>query len=108
MEIIDLKRKLDTLGIPTAYRVFKEEVALPFIVFYQDKTTFTSSDSGYKYLKERDYSVHLYTDIKDEELEQKLEDILCCELTKDEGYIASTQMYVTKYEFSEVQKCKRK
>ena len=108
MTIIELKDKLDTIDIPTAYRVFKSEVKPPFIVFYQDDTQIKASDGGLKYLQECDFSVELYTDSKDLELEEKLENLLCFDLTKYEGYIATEQMYMIRYEFSEVKKYGKK
>ena len=104
MTIIELKAKLETIGVPIAYRVFKENVKLPFIVFYQDDTDITASDGGIKYKQDCDYVVELYTDDKAIELERKLENLLCYDLTKNETYIEEDKMYMIKYEFSEVKK----
>lgn len=97
MNVASMNTLLKTLNIPVAYRVFKTPQNLPYIVFYVDNTDNEFADNKvYKTVNE--WNIELYTDIKDPDLERRLEAILP-PWNKVETYINDEQMYQIAYSF---------
>ena len=93
---------LEEVGIPYAYHHFEveEEVAPPFICWVIPGTDNFAAD-GKVYFKTDEVNIELYTDQKDFELEQRLEDVLeKWEIfwEKSEEYIEEEKMYEVLYE----------
>lgn len=70
-----LKTILDKIGIPTAYQAFKSEQTLPYILFMQTGSDNISADN-IVYFKENRYVIELYSEDKNFEFEETLEDLL--------------------------------
>lgn len=100
MTVPEMLTNLRTLNIPVAYRVFKNPVEPPFIVFYQNGTDNEFADNSvYKVVNS--WSVELYTDTKNPPLEASLEAILP-PWNKEETYISDEQLHMIVYDFEEV------
>ena len=77
MTLTELKKQLETLGLPIAYREYPEGKTpeAPFIVYYQDGTDNFSAD-GIVYLKVDNCSIEMYFDEKMTEIEEEMEKLL--------------------------------
>ncbi len=71
----DLFELLKKMSVPVAYKEFDEDIKLPCIAFYQNGSNNFGADNKV-YKKNNTYNIELYTEYKDFELEQKLEDLL--------------------------------
>lgn len=100
MTLVELKRLLDATGFPVAYSHFNKAVETPFITylvaysphFHADNKTYHKIDS---------VDIELYTDKKDLQAEQALEDLLDeNELPYDpyEEFIESEEVFKKTYE----------
>lgn len=102
----ELFEQLEALGFPIAYSHFEcdEQTKAPdppFLVYFEFGRSDVIADNKVYVLK-TSYALELYTDSKDLEAEQKVEDKLnCLELSfaKDEQYISSERLYQVYYEF---------
>lgn len=95
MELKEVYEKLKTLKIPTAYRFFKRAPeSVPFVVYYFA----SSSRYGADYLNlldRRTIVIELYTEIKNEILENKLYKLFeDYDIDIDENYIDSEKLYM--------------
>lgn len=81
---------LETLGLPVAYGVFKEEQTTPYIVYIGGGQRDFPADDTYYHRRNR-YQVEFYFKEKDEELEAEIEQLLL-----DHGfpYIKSEDVYL--------------
>lgn len=92
---------LKTLGIPVAYGAFEKEQKPPFIAFIgAGQETFSADDSYY--YKENNYQIEYYYTLKDEELEERIEELLLnngwpYEKSED-TYIQEDDMWVIYYQ----------
>lgn len=96
----EIKNLLNSSGIPFAYHIWKEPPNLPWGVYRFANTSEMYAD-GILFFAVRQYQIELYTDKKQPEVEQKLEDVLTSEgiaFSKSETYIESEQMYQSLYE----------
>ena len=99
----DIKNILDELNIPVAYHHFNTDINPPFLVFYRNASNNYGADN--KVLaKINTIYIELYTEYKDVEMEQNLEDLLDShEIFYDvlsEDYISDEKMYQVIYEVS--------
>ena len=75
MKLADLKIILDQTNIPVAYNHFKNAQKLPFICYLDTNTNSLLADNKVHHLSTV-VDIELYTEIKDERLEEELEKIL--------------------------------
>lgn len=92
----DLKELLETLGIPVAYHHFNQPINPPFLIFRRySQDNFGADDIVYE--KINNYYVELYTEYKDVELEEELENLLTNAgiffNVESEDYIDDEKMY---------------
>lgn len=97
MNVQSMFNLLKTLNLPVAYRVFKTPQEPPFIVFYIDGSDNEFADNSV-YKKVNEWSVELYTDVKDPATERNLEAILP-PWNKVESYISEERMFQVAYSF---------
>ena len=102
MELKELVKILQKLNIPIAYHHFTTSQKPPYLVYKVTSTNnFIADNKVYKKIRKVD--LELYTGNKNEELEKKLEAILCeNEMVFDcfETYIQSEDVYQVIYEIS--------
>lgn len=100
MTLIELKKLLDATGYPVAYSHFNKSVDAPFIAYLVDNNPNFIADNKV-YHKIKDVDIELYTDKKDESIENVLEDLLDdSELPYEpyEEYIESEKIFKKTYE----------
>ena len=102
MELHEIVSMLAELGIPLAYHHFAEgeSPAPPFLLYLSPGSDNFSAD-GRVYWKADQLDVELYTDLKDPELEERLEAVLDAAglfYNKTESYIDSEKLYEILYE----------
>ena len=100
MEIRALTKFLEQLGLPVAITSFYTEQALPFLVILPDGAESSGSDFAAE-LRRDAYQIELYTEQKDFELEDRLEDLLDeqgIHFVKHEAYIDEEAMYQCAYQ----------
>ena len=102
MELKELVKTLEKLKIPIAYNHFSTVQKPPYLVYkVTSSNNFMADNKVYKKIRKVD--LELYTENKNEELEEKLETILCeSEMVFDsfETYIQSEDVYQVIYEIS--------
>lgn len=76
-ELKELLESIDGFKNKVAYLAFEEGSApkLPFICYYMDEINPFGAD-GINYYNARDYVIELYSKLRNEEIEKKLEDKL--------------------------------
>ncbi len=103
---MNLKTILDETGLPVAYDHFTETdqtpiPELPFIVYREEESAHLNADNTI-YHRVQDYSIELYTKIKDPELEDELELVLLANdlpfSTSATLWIEEEKMFVKYYE----------
>lgn len=99
----ELKNVIASIGLPYAYNEFKNgtDVAPPFICFLFTDTSEDFFADNTLYAKIRPLRIELYTDDKDFELEDRVEDALVGAgilFARDEDYIDTEKMYQIVYE----------
>jgi len=102
----ELFEQLEALGFPLAYSHFEcdEETKapdLPFLVYFEVGRIDVIADNKV-YIAKTSYALELYTDSKDLEAEQLIEDKLNeleLPFIKDEQYISGERLYQVYYEF---------
>lgn len=102
MELKELVKILEKLEIPIAYNHFSTFQKPPYLVYKVTSTNNFIADNKV-YQKIRKVDLELYTENKNEELEQKLETILCeneMAFEMFETYIESEAVYQVIYEIS--------
>lgn len=105
----DIKKVLEAVGIPVAYRQFvplkdKPVPNPPFMVYVISPEDASGAD-GRNFLVQRHISVELYTDEKDTELEEKVEALInSVDWTKYEEYIESEALYMVTWEYDSYEK----
>lgn len=104
MNIKALKTVLDSTGLPVAYHSFKSEglevKQPPYIIYYLKNSDNIGADNKV-YHKQNHYNVELYTNKKDINTEQKLEDAFdkaSIFYDKTESYIEEEKMFEILYE----------
>ena len=102
MELKELVKILQKLNIPIAYHHFTTSQKPPYLVYKVTSTNnFIADNKVYKKIRKVD--LELYTENKNEELEEKLETILCeneVVFNCFETYIQSEDVYQVIYEIS--------
>jgi hypothetical protein len=94
-----LSELLESTGFQVAYLKFKKPPSIPYIIYFRDNDTNISSDQKV-HGKFRNYTVELYTEIKDPTAESKVEAVLETidpDYTTDETYIESEELYQVVY-----------
>ena len=104
MNLKQLKNLLEATGLPVAFNHFDEEesVELPFIVYStpRDEKIYADGHVVYRYT---DIIVELYTSIKDQATEARLETILeenQLHYEKSQVWVSQENLYQTLYEFT--------
>ena len=100
MSYEEFKNLLNSTDIPFAYHVWRKPPKLPWGVYRFANTSEMYAD-GILFFAVRQYQIELYTDKKQPEVEQKLEDVLThagIAFSKSEFYIESEQLYQILYE----------
>lgn len=102
MEINDIEKILEKTGIPFAYHHFEVEEAVnpPFICWLLPGSGNFAAD-GKVYFKANRVTIELYTNEREFELEQKIENLLEEQeifWQKEEFYIKTENMFETLYE----------
>lgn len=100
MTLAELKSLLDETGLKVAYSHFNKPVEPPFITYLVDNNPNFIADNKV-YHKIKDVTIELYTDEKDEYVEQILEDLLDkheIPYSPYEFYIESEKLYQKNYE----------
>lgn len=96
----DISTMIDEIGIPSAYRVFRDEQELPYcIFFYPENADVMADDTNYQ--TNVVLRLELYDKEKPFELESRTENILTRHglvYAKFDDYIESERMYMTTYE----------
>lgn len=98
----DIKSMLDALDLPLAYHHFAEGEApdLPYLVYYYPESDNFAADNM-AYVKLDDLSIELYTEKRDIDVEEALEQILDANdffYSKTEIYIPDEDIYEILYE----------
>lgn len=95
-----LYNSLKSLGLPVAYRCFKDKTTVPYIVYFVSDERIYGADS-LNMICERTVRIELYTEIKDYQIEERLESLFQqFELGKSENFISEENLIETVYEFS--------
>ncbi|MBO6078354.1 MAG: hypothetical protein J6P66_06350 [Bacteroidaceae bacterium] len=98
----EIVKKLRTLKIPVAYSHFNKAPAIPFCVYTIPESSFYGADNK-NMLKNRTVHIELYTDHKDETLENKVAALFNDhEIEVYEDYIEDQQLYQVVFEFADV------
>lgn len=100
MKCSEIKKILETTGLPVAYRAFEENAAppLPYICFLEASSDNFCAD-GQVYAEISNIQVELYTKQKDEAIEDKVKEALSSfAWQKTETYIESEKCYQILFE----------
>lgn len=98
----EVSTMISSIGIPYAYNQFDNDTpqSPPFVCFLFDRDDDFIAD-GINYQSIRHLSVELYTDTKDFELEQTVEDVLNAHqlvYSRQETYLESERMYMITFD----------
>ena len=88
--------------VPIRYWVYRSKPPIPYAVYYEDVTENYTADN-IVYLERTDYILELYTEKKDYEIENKIEQIFAANDTpweKEESYIEKERLIMTAYYFT--------
>ena len=88
--------------VPIRYRVYRSKPPIPYAVYYEDVTENYTADN-IVYLERTEYILELYTEKKDYEIENKIEQIFAANDTpweKEESYIEKERLIMTAYYFT--------
>ena len=100
----EIVKRLRLLKIPVAYSHFNKAPAIPFCVYTIPESSFYGADNK-NMLKNRTVHIELYTDHKDEQLENKLAALFNDhEINVYESYIEDQQLYQVVFEFEIIDK----
>lgn len=102
MTIQEIEQMLDETEIPHRYHHFEEAGAIepPFITYVLPEWSYVAAD-GKTYIKIMKLDLELYTDSKDEAIEERVELVLddrSIRYQKSESWIESENMYEVLYE----------
>lgn len=101
LKLSELKKALETTGLPVAYGHYDDEQGFPYIV-YAEKYTNNFFADGKVYEVISTLQVDLYTKTKNQKLERKVVnalDSLDVTWDKDEGEVKEENCYAVTYEF---------
>ena len=98
MEIAEIGKLLETIGIPVSYRAFEKEQKPPYICYMRVESNNFAAD-GVVYHKNTVVHIELYTKTIDVKLEDKVEEVLSSFFyEKSENYIKEEKIYQIVYE----------
>lgn len=104
MRCKEIYDKLKTLGIPVAYHHFTKSPGVPFCVYFIDNRRRRGADN-LNLLEQRTVRIELYTESKDEKLENKILKLFeDKELDVYEDYIDTEALYQVAIEFELIMK----
>ena len=104
MTLQETYARLQTLGIPVAYRVFKSAQEPQFLVYYLDNSRKHGADS-LNLISDDNIIIELYTDSKNIALEKQIESLFSdVELSKIESWIEDENLLMIAYEFTTINK----
>lgn len=97
-----INEMMEEIGLPFAYHHFaeSESPAPPFLIFLSPGENTFSADN-YMYFSFKQLDIELYTDVKNPELENQIEEVLKRHeiyYTKSEVWIESERLYEVLYE----------
>ena len=99
MTLAEFIELFDECGIPIAFDHFKTEQSLPYLVYIVAANNQFGADN-ITYHSAPELQLELYTEQKDTSKEAVVENIISgFYFTKEEGYLASDQMYMVAYRF---------
>lgn len=98
-----LKLLLEQLGLPVAYDHFNTDMTPPFVIYRRySQSNFGADNKVYE--KINNYYIEIYTEYKDIELEEQLEELLTNNdiffNAESEEYISDEKMYQIVYSIS--------
>ena len=103
MKLSEFAEILEQAGLPVTYKAFREGNVplLPYLVYFESLPSITGTDNQASY-KIRAVTVELAFERKDEELEERLEELwnehkLFFDV-QEENFIASERLFVKSYE----------
>ncbi|HAH92329.1 MAG TPA: hypothetical protein DCM01_00155 [Dielma fastidiosa] len=96
----ELGKKLETVGLPVAYNLFKQKQTKDYLIYIYS-ATISGSDEGSE-LIEYSYTIELYTRNKEVSVENKILDLLTgVDVEQSETiYIESEKRFMTAFSFS--------
>ena len=105
MTLAELRNILEETGLIVQYRQFSEGQApeLPYLIFYVEDSSLSFKADNTTYSKLQNISLELYTEEKDERLEEELERVLTIheiDYISYEDYIEDESMYLIQYEIT--------
>lgn len=104
MNCKEIYKRLKNLKIDAAYHHFNGQPHLPFVVYLISSGRRYGADD-INLIKERTVRIELYTEAKDEKLEDEVADLFSeYDLEEDEDYIEDQQLYLYAIEFEDKQK----
>lgn len=103
MKLSEFAEILEKAGLPVTYKAFREGnvPSLPYLVYFESLPSITGADNQASY-KIRTVTVELAFERKDEELEERLEELwnghkLFYDV-QEENFIESERLFVKSYE----------
>lgn len=100
----EIYEKLKKLNIPVAYSHFPEPTPAPFVVFLIPSTERYGSDFK-NYIEDRTVRIELYTEFKDENLEEMIYQLFDgYEISYEQIYIEDEKVMMSAFEFQETVK----
>lgn len=104
MKCDEILKRLRRLNIPAAYSHFNKKPSIPFVVYtIPDGENYGADDMNM--LQRRTVRIELYTDCKDEQLENKVADLFnTYEISRYEDYLEDQQLYMVVFEFETITK----
>lgn len=100
MTLEEFKTLLERTTLPCAFDHFKTPQSLPYLIYLVTENSEFSADNV-NYHTDPVIQVELYTEIKNQTLEETVENVLGgFFFTKDEGYLSDEQMYLVTYQLT--------
>lgn len=101
MSLNEIAQMIASMGLPFSYRSFDSDTAVapPFICYLYEGNVPEPADNT-NFVKIETLMIELYTDSKDFELEQTVEDVLNAYdmvYTRDESWLSDEKMQMTVY-----------
>lgn len=100
MTLEEFKNLLERTTLPCSFDHFKTPQPLPYLIYLvTDNNEFAADNSNYH--TDPVIQVELYTEVKNQTLEETVEDVLSGFFyTKDEGNLSDEQMYLVTYQLT--------
>lgn len=96
---------IESLKNKVAYNHFAKIQEPPYVIFYRGATDDVGADLKPAILKNQEIVIELYTENINSQLENEIENVFSnFELSKDEMYIESENLYLIRYSFNQLLK----